>query len=197
MQYQTPHHFHQPVLDHRDSARPTRAFQSYQQGFTLLELLVGVAILGIVLALAIPGYRQVTASNQLYSAANELLMSFKLARSEATRRSGRVTWCRGDNTGCDNNSLDGWIIFQDLDRDSNLDAGEDVLQVYGALPPIVNLVGDSSPLQFRSNGSINGSPRTLLICDANNAAPRRRAVDIALSGKASILTSDEITINCP
>ncbi|MGI2195237.1 GspH/FimT family pseudopilin [Shewanella baltica] len=64
---------------------------TWNQGLTLVELMVTVAIIGILGSLALPSYRDVMAREQLTAAANELVSSYKFARSEAIKRSTSIT----------------------------------------------------------------------------------------------------------
>ncbi|TJY62072.1 prepilin-type N-terminal cleavage/methylation domain-containing protein [Sinimarinibacterium sp. CAU 1509] len=84
------------------------------RGFTLLELMVTITVLGILVALAVPSYSSLINRNRVRNAAEQMRSDFSLARSEALRRSNNVTlsftrsadgatWCYGLNTGgnCD------------------------------------------------------------------------------------------------
>lgn len=62
-------------------------------GVTLVELLVGIAILAIVLALGVPSMREWMISQRVSSISNELVTDLQLARSEAIRR-GKATFVR-------------------------------------------------------------------------------------------------------
>lgn len=66
-------------------------------GFTLIEIMVTVAVLAIVLAIAVPAFGTLIRSNRLTSNANELVAALQLARSEAVRQNSSVAVCRSDN----------------------------------------------------------------------------------------------------
>jgi prepilin-type N-terminal cleavage/methylation domain-containing protein len=82
------------------------------RGLTLMELMVTVAILGILVALAVPSFNSFLAKGRLSGAAEALAQDLQLARSEALRRNAEVTisfssgtaWCYGaivSATACD------------------------------------------------------------------------------------------------
>ena len=60
-----------------------------QQGFTLIELMIVVAIIGILAAIAIPSYQDYTARAQVSEAVN-LTAGFKTAVSEAYQTGGAI-----------------------------------------------------------------------------------------------------------
>ncbi len=83
-------------------------------GFTLTELLIVVAISGILAAMAVPSYQDMIERNQLKQAAESLKSDLMFARTEAIKRSMDVvvsrqtgnggTWCYGlttNSVGCD------------------------------------------------------------------------------------------------
>lgn len=68
--------------------------RSAQHGFTLIELMIVVALLAIISAFALPAFQSFIASNRLTSEANELLAGLNLARSEAVRTQCATRLCR-------------------------------------------------------------------------------------------------------
>ena len=102
------------------------------KGFTLLELIIIVAILGITTALAVPGLREMVSNNRIQSNASDFVAALQFAKAEAVARVNPVTLCKGaDLIGCaaDGGWQQGWIVFSD----DNGDAGEDVLLNHEAL----------------------------------------------------------------
>lgn len=69
---------------------------SKQLGFTLVELMVAIAIMAIVIAFAVPSFEQIRNGNRLSSGANDLLTALQLARTEAIRRNRAITFCPTD-----------------------------------------------------------------------------------------------------
>jgi type IV fimbrial biogenesis protein FimT len=70
-------------------------------GFTIIELLITVAVASILLAIAVPSFNQMIISGRLTAQSNEMVGAISLARSEAIKRNASVTLCRSTNaTDC-------------------------------------------------------------------------------------------------
>lgn len=86
-------------------------------GFTILELMTAIAILGVLLAVGVPSFNEMARNNRVATQTNELVGALSLARVEASRRGLPVTVCAANaaQTACDNvtNWANGWLVFTD------------------------------------------------------------------------------------
>lgn len=94
------------------------------RGFSLIELMVTIAILAILVAIGLPSFQGSMRSNLVATGTNELMASLALARSEAIRSPGGAGICASqDGESCGGTWNDGWIVWSDLDGDG--EPGED------------------------------------------------------------------------
>lgn len=124
----------------------TSGSHSQHRGFTLLEALVVLALLGILSALAAPSYTGLRQRHQMQSQAEQFQASLMLARSEALRRQRRVTVCVRDAAdGCaqEGSWAQGWVVFVDANNSTTREPDETVLQVHGALPGFLSFNGNA------------------------------------------------------
>jgi type IV fimbrial biogenesis protein FimT len=102
-------------------------------GFTLVELMVTIAIVAILLALGLPSFQGSIRSNRIATANNEFLATLALARTEAIRSTSSAGVCAADADGaaCVDAGQwdDGWLVWTNDDDDDDLDyeAGSDTL----------------------------------------------------------------------
>lgn len=98
------------------------------QGFTLMELMVTLAVLAVILGLAVPSFATLVRRNRLVAAANELVAAAQLARIEAVRRNRPVTLCPStDGVLCGGNDWRRLIVFADGNRNGTREAADDPL----------------------------------------------------------------------
>jgi type IV fimbrial biogenesis protein FimT len=132
-----------------------------QLGFNLMELMTTLLIAGLVLGMGVPSFTEFLANNRMASAANDLVTSIHMARTEAVKRRATVTICASANWADDaaDCSLDGgvtgWIVFADADGDLSVDAGEDIVYAHAPLANDITFEIDpgSDPyIQFAGSG---------------------------------------------
>src|SRR5947199_8616557 len=74
------------IGEQSDETAKGRSRCGKQRGFTLTEMLITLAVTGILVGVAAPSFVSTVSSNRAYSTQTELAASLALARSEATRR---------------------------------------------------------------------------------------------------------------
>ncbi len=184
----------------------------HARGFSLVELMVTIAVLAILLAIGIPSFAPLIASNRLTSATNELIASLQTARTEAIRRNARITVCPAapSATACSGNWRDGWMAFLDQ-TPGNAPAPErvdDILFRGGPAPRNITIVGNanvSSYVSFAADGAsklLSGAFQagTVRVCSTSAAlANDRRARDLVISatGRIILTTPTGVPSNCP
>ncbi len=77
-------------FDHSKSRKRRAIRMNGMNGFTMIELLVGIAIVGFLSTLAMPNMRDMVANSRLRSTSNDLLTDLRYARSEAIARNTSV-----------------------------------------------------------------------------------------------------------
>lgn len=79
-------------------------------GFSLVELMVTIAVAAIALAIATPSFTSIINSNRLSSAANEMVAAIQIARTEAVRLNRSITVCSSGN-GADCAGTGSWVVL--------------------------------------------------------------------------------------
>lgn len=173
-------------------------------GFTLLEMMVVLAIVAILVTIATPSLARLLQSNTRSSAVNTFLTDMRYARSESVRRGGGVTLCRSDSPESANPScssapastgvgwVSGWIVFHDLDANGLIDAGDPVLRVQARIPSMDAIsdggVGPPTPFRFTGTGRLFNlsSATTLTFGGSSYTADAQRVVCVGFGGRARI-----------
>jgi type IV fimbrial biogenesis protein FimT len=90
------------------------------QGFTLIELMVVLAIAATILVIGVPAFNNFRVNGRLTNSVNDMLSATVLARTEAIKRQTSVALCPSANPTaaeptCTADSTLGWIVFADAD----------------------------------------------------------------------------------
>jgi len=153
--------------------------ETRQHGFTLWELLVTIAVAGILLGIAVPSFSNFQRSNAMAAAANDLVTGTLLARSEAVKRQAPVVLCItadpfADRPACGADQRGAFIVFVDDNGDDEtqptddngvLDDGEEVLLRSAAPGGRIRLFMESPAVTYGRNGFPRGAATRFLFCD--------------------------------
>jgi type IV fimbrial biogenesis protein FimT len=100
----------------------TASVKSEFRRFTMLELVIVMAIVAILATIAMPGFQYVTSSNRVSTEVNGLLGDMQYARNEALKEGQPITVCPSANPtsptpSCSGSTAwqSGWIVFPDPD----------------------------------------------------------------------------------
>jgi type IV fimbrial biogenesis protein FimT len=159
-----------------------------QSGFTLVELMFGIAVVAILMAVAVPTFRSFINNNRVTAAQNDLVAALNLARSEAARRSTPVSVCASTDGAACATKTDwpfGWIVFRDPGAAGTVAATTDILQKWGPITGSVLLTTNSGLVQYQSTGTLVGPATTVDISYAGCTGTNKRHVQVSLSGSIS------------
>lgn len=151
-----------------------------QYGFSLTEMMVAISILGILAAVALPSFNDVTLGSKLRAYANNLVASARLARGEAVKQNTAMTLCvSADGASCAAGGWEqGWIILSGTTvvyRQPATAAGYKITETAGL-----------SSLTFQPTG-IGATQATLTVCRATpSVGSQERVVTISVTGRPSV-----------
>ncbi len=160
-----------------------------RNGFTLVEMLMALAIGAIVLSYGLPGWMEFVRNQRLHSAQTQLASSLAFARGYAIREHVYVIVCPGDDTGCnDGNSWhNGWVAFEDHNRNREKDPEDRLILRENALYNGVHILSSvhRARLRFNTLGLAPGSNASLWLCDMRGHQSGRRIV-VSNSGRTRL-----------
>lgn len=146
----------------------------YQAGFALIELMIAIAVLGVIMGLAAPTMADFIRNTRLNTTVDHLTSALNLARNEAIKRNLGVIVCpRSSSTAttCATASLaaawvNGWLVCYDANADGVCDPDTGTgtaatlpnpVRVVNALGSQLTLTGPASVVRFNAIGT-QGTP---------------------------------------
>jgi type IV fimbrial biogenesis protein FimT len=148
-------------------------------GVTLLELLVTIAVAGIIATIAVPGIHSIIQNNRSVSYTNDFVTTLNFARSEAIKRRQTVTVCTStDGANCRTDAdkdhwEDGWIVTDASGTPLRISAGFATGELTGSTSIAYNETGASS---------INVFEMRIAECTGNH----NRDINIGVTGRVSV-----------
>lgn len=172
------------------------------RGFSVLEVMITLSVLGILLGLAVPGFGSMLLDSRRAAAVNSFIHSVFLARSTALQSGETVSICRStDGQSCSNGTQAwqvGWIVFVNNDRDQPpvRDENETLLAVFPARDA-GTITSNRVSYSFapHTHAVVNGS---VVFCDRRGSA-QARTVIINSVGRPRVANrdSDNRPLRCP
>ena len=148
-----------------------RATTPRSSGFTMVELMVAVAIIGIIASFAAPAFRDMMVNERVRSASFELVAALTQARSEAIKRNASVTLAP---TSATTEWAGGWTVTA---------AGPTDLGTQGAFSGIA-ITGPTSIIYNRSGRSAATLTVTLQVASASSGTTiTPRCISVGLTGQ--------------
>lgn len=172
------------------------------RGVTLVELMVTLAIAAILVMIAVPSFRNITLSNRLTTAANQVVDAINMARVEAVKRNNFVQLCGSSaalnasgtlGTAC--GSTSGAVIALGVDSSGNVTADSIQNSPPGIAAPL-QVSGNFTALRFNGQGlgakAGTSAPYTgdvALICTASFNGDNRRLISIVAGSIVKVTSS--------
>ena len=156
-------------------------------GFTLIEAIIVLAVVGVLIGIALPAWISAVAATRTSGARGLLYDAVLASGNHAMVTGSAVVLCASSDGNTCNGGSDwsaGWIAFADLDRDRQHGATETLLRLQARLPGETRLRGTSgrSQLVFQPLGGTPGSNATFTLCD-QRGPDKAIAVVLANSGR--------------
>lgn len=175
-------------------------------GFTLLELMIVLALAAVIFAIGSPSFNDFRRNNRLTGIANDFLGAIQTARTEAIKRQVSAAVCPSDDgTSCTTGNFRGWIAFVDSNNDCSRttdDATEPLLRVEtriddNASSPVYQ-VSKGVCISFGTDGfrqtiAGKGTANRTIFCDSRGTALQKgtdmsaaRGIEVTATGRARV-----------
>jgi type IV fimbrial biogenesis protein FimT len=162
-----------------------------QTGFSLIEVMISLAVLAISLGLAIPQFHNLIQGARITNAQNGLFSLFQLARNEALMRGRHVVVCASSNGQlCAGSWQQGALVFIDQNRNRQHEREEKILsELADNEMRRLNITGNRLVSVFLPGGRASGSNQSLTIC----APGRKSGASVVISNAGRVRTGK---VNC-
>ncbi len=168
-----------------------------QDGYTLVEMMMVVAIGAILLGIGVPTLNGFVSGRQIDAQVSALAASLRLARSEAVHRGARVSICRSSNgVDCSTQASQrdwssGWLVFEDQGARGVVDADDVVLSTQAPQPEGHRILAGGAGLyviSYLPSGIAVGVQNNLRFL-ARGASEAQRVMCISITGAVRMTKS--------
>ncbi len=167
------------------------------KGFTLLELMITLAVSAILMFVAVPSFVSFIRNSQMTTQANAFFTDLSLTKSEAVKRNARVSICASTNgTTCSGstNWATGWIVFTDASGSSGvLDDSDELLRTHGEIKGEATFTsGGDSYVQFTASGyssAYNDASASEIVFTLDHpscSGDQKRVISVAPFGRVEV-----------
>ena len=155
------------------------------RGFTIVELMITLLMLGVLAALAVPSFRDMIEKTKVRTATESLVEVFRVARLTAVQERTSVTLCPlGADSSCNGTNWDnGVLVLKHLPNDT-----EEVIQklkfddsLYIWKNNLDTYTGDNIVINF--NGWAPAEMSSIFICTEQGNIRNGYRVVISMAGK--------------
>lgn len=158
------------------------AFRRRWAGFTLVELMITVVIVGVLASIAVPSMQQLILTQNVRTGASDLQTALYFARSEAIKRAANVDIVPCSSKfppTCGTGSPDwtkGWVV--------QVGGGGAILRTQNALSDQLSTMTGTT-ITYRSDGRVTSTPATIAFTTSNTKVAAR-CIKIDLSGRPNV-----------
>ncbi|MCL1051242.1 GspH/FimT family protein [Shewanella abyssi] len=171
----------------------------YLNAFTLIELMVSIAIAAILIAIAVPSFTDFYDNSRSEAASSNIQQSFITARSHAISYGATVSLCPVSSSSCGTDWINGYDIFIDVNSDGTFDSSDDqIIRSIDAFNSNDFIKTSLSTISFSAEGMVTGSAasassRQFIYCPSSKTNSNAKGIDVSTSGKISLSTG---SVNC-
>lgn len=167
-------------------------------GFTLIELMVTVAIIAVLATLTAPSFRALAANQTLSNTTQELMTALLTARSLALKNNQSATVARTDGTSW----ASGWQVFVDANSDGSYQSGTDTLVITReALDSDIAVEATSGGIpaalefRYRADGFLAGGANKSVMLKSTYTG-KKKCIIVGNTGRARITSPADTATSC-
>lgn len=157
-----------------------------QNGFTLIELMITIAVAAVLLTIALPNMRDFIMASRVSSSTNDLVFMLALGKSEAIKRRSIISLQPTDTSG-------DWSKGYKLIVPAQSGVAEELIKVSASVADSgIKIKNPIAKYDFNSSGlpPSNIGATTFMVCGKGLDKGRQRKLDLSLSGRPKVSAVD-------